>query len=327
MRNLYKYLPIFLLILFSCKPDKNSTNTGPYLTEYSISSIVIDKSNNKWIGTNNGLYEGSGTNFSLQDISIPGKILSLFYEKGLNTLWVGTNAGLSKLELNGSAFISSIVPLKNLSNDTVQTIYVDSTSKRWFGGAVGITMNSNSFWKKDSFSYSLFSLRLLPLSIEITGINSISSWDGDYYFATNTYGLWRAGNFQDSIDAFTGATQWSIPYNGNALSDTMFVVFADSKGRIWMGGTNGLQFHTGHNSKSNTSSFTTELPNLRVHAIAEAANGDIWVGTENGLVKYDGSNWTPITSTLPSSYVTAIAFDSNGSTWVGTSKGLANIKY
>jgi ligand-binding sensor domain-containing protein len=164
------------------------------------------------------------------------------------------------------------------------------------------------------------------MDFENTGINSISGWDGDYYFATNSYGLYRAFGFKDSIDAFTGATQWASPFNGNAATDTMFVVFVDSKGRQWMGGTNGVQFHTGHDSHKNNTAFSSELPNLYVHAIAEAPDGKIWVGTEHGLAKYDGSNWTTVTTGLPDLFITAIAFDKDGSAWVGTKKGLVNIK-
>jgi hypothetical protein len=148
----------------------------------------------------------------------------------------------------------------------------------------------------------------------------------DYYFATNLYGLYRTWGYKDSVDAFTGASQWGAPYNGAAAADTMFVVYVDSKGNQWMGGIKGLQAHTGHNAKMNIQAYISELPNQRVHAIAEAPSGNIWVGTENGIAIFNGSTWTNNTTILPNPFITAIAFDADGSAWVGTKKGLVNIK-
>jgi ligand-binding sensor domain-containing protein len=325
MKRIYNYLLVVFFVLFGCKSNKKNENVVSDLNNYSISSIVVDQSNTKWIGTDNGLYESVDNGYELQDISIPGKILSLYYEKSSNTLWVGTSGGLSKVIINSSEISSITIPSSNFNNTSILTSYIDSSSRRWFGTGAGFSLNYNNIWKKDSFAYSSVLSEIYPMAIEIVGINSISSWGGDYYFATNTYGLYRAANFKDSIDAFTGATQWSSPYNGSAATDTMFVVFLDSKGKIWMGGTNGVQFHTGHDSESNITYFSSELPNIRIHAIAEAPNGIIWIGTEKGIAKYDGNNWTSITTGLPNLFVTAIAFDKNGSAWVGTKNGLVNI--
>jgi ligand-binding sensor domain-containing protein len=296
------------------------------LNHQFISSIAIDGSNIKWIGADSGLYKSVENGFVLENILFSGKIHSLFFEQPSNTLWIGSDGGLTKVIINGSNISSTMVPSINLSNQSIQSEYIDSTSKRWFGTANGFSLNINTTWKISNFQYSSALKEIHPMDIEKTGINSISCWNGDYYFATNTYGLYRAFNFKDSIDAFTGATQWASPYNGNAVTDTMFVVFVDSKGNQWMGGTNGVQVHTGHDSKLNITSFSDVLPNLYIHAIAEAPDGKIWVGTEQGLAKYDGTNWATVKSGLPSLFITAIAFDKVGSAWIGTKMGLINIK-
>ncbi len=326
-----KELSLFILIfLIACHPDNKSKTKiiEPDLNNYSISSIVVDKSNTKWIGTSNGLYNNVETGYALNDVSIPGKILSLFYEKNTNTLWVGTAAGLAKAGINGTDISSSVIPSANLNSAVVQAAYVDSSSKKWFGTSLGVTLNKNSTWKTSKFIVNELN-KLVSMDIEKSSINSIASWDGDYFFATNLYGLYRAVNYREDVDAFSGATQWASPYNGNAAADTMFTVFVDSKAEIWMGGINGVQFYTGHDAKGNITSFISELSNIRVHAIAEAPDGKIWIGTENGIAKYDGLTSTIIndsTMKLPNKFVTAIAFDKDGSAWVGTMKGIVNIK-
>ncbi len=72
--------------------------------------------------------------------------------------------------------------------------------------------------------------------------------------------------------------------------------------------------------------FTTELPNLNVTAVAIDNNGDKWIGTSGGLTKYDGTNWTHYTtanSGIPSNSVRCLDFNSNGHLLIGTNSGLA----
>ena len=67
------------------------------------------------------------------------------------------------------------------------------------------------------------------------------------------------------------------------------------------------------------------LPSDRVNAIAEDANGMMWFGTDNGLVRYDGRNVeaAPGEALLPSRRVLALKLDSRGNLWIGTDAGAA----
>jgi ligand-binding sensor domain-containing protein len=79
--------------------------------------------------------------------------------------------------------------------------------------------------------------------------------------------------------------------------------------------------------------YTTEdnISNNRFQTICEDKNGFIWIGTENGLNKYDGYEFVNFfqnpndTLSLLSNYVRTLFCDSNGIVWVGTSKGLQYI--
>jgi diguanylate cyclase (GGDEF)-like protein len=70
---------------------------------------------------------------------------------------------------------------------------------------------------------------------------------------------------------------------------------------------------------------------LRVRALAEAADGMVWVGTDNGLGRYDPRNesWRVYrksdasSSTLPDDRVQTLLIDSQGRLWVGLVQGLA----
>jgi ligand-binding sensor domain-containing protein len=237
-------------------------------------------------------------------------------------LWVGTNQGLAKLNANLSA---DTIPLEKISDKTINAIYLQSNSDTWFGTAKGITLNRSDLWQKEKFKKNL-SGTVTALTFEKNGINSIACWDGDCYFATNGRSIFRTFDWDETADAFSGASQLLYPYNGESLTDTMHVVFIDSKGQQWFGGQEGLQVHVGHDPKMDNTSFYEELVGQVIHCIAEANDGKIWVGTEDGISVYDGANWVGITAVLPDLFVTAIAFDKDGKAWVGTKKGLVTIE-
>ncbi len=70
------------------------------------------------------------------------------------------------------------------------------------------------------------------------------------------------------------------------------------------------------------------LPSDRVNAIAEDANGVLWFGTDNGLVRYDGRNVeaAPNEATLPSRRTLSLKLDAHGHLWVGTDAGAARLR-
>ncbi len=73
--------------------------------------------------------------------------------------------------------------------------------------------------------------------------------------------------------------------------------------------------------------FGTEdgLGNLAVLCLAQDKQGYIWVGTLNGLYRYDGNRFQYFSAAegLPDPGVHSLAVTKNGSLWVGTGKGVA----
>ena len=67
------------------------------------------------------------------------------------------------------------------------------------------------------------------------------------------------------------------------------------------------------------------LPNNNVQAIAQSSDGFLWIGTHDGLAKFDGITFTSYNSFGPSvlqnASITALSSDSDGSLWIGTDGG------
>ena len=328
----YKYLKIlpfvFISLFWSCSEKEiieEPDNTIKEITA-AVNCIAVDKNNTKWIGTTDGLYKSITGGYELVELSAPGKIYSLFYNESQNSLWIGTETGLLEAKTGSENWVDNLIPKENLSNTKVLTVYKDDNSRLWFGSGKGLSLNYGETWKKEKFRVNIQN-KLFVTEIENYPINSISSWDGDFFFATSGAKLYRAFDYNATVDAFSGATQWDPPYNGTSITDTMFVVFVDKTGKQWMGGTEGIQVHTGHDPKDLASFtyYTDELPDNYVLAINQAPNGDIWVGTRKGIGKFNGSQWQIITAGLPDLYITSIAFDKDGKSWIGTKKGLVSL--
>ncbi len=67
------------------------------------------------------------------------------------------------------------------------------------------------------------------------------------------------------------------------------------------------------------------LPDNRVQAVAQTADGYIWVGTHNGLAKFDGANFLPVGlpggATADNSSVTCLLTSADGALWIGFDGG------
>jgi ligand-binding sensor domain-containing protein/two-component sensor histidine kinase len=71
------------------------------------------------------------------------------------------------------------------------------------------------------------------------------------------------------------------------------------------------------------------LPQNTVHAIAQTPDGYIWIGTEEGLARFDGVKFTVFdkqhTPELKSNYIRALLADRQGALWIGTAEGLVRL--
>src|SRR5580692_6604157 len=68
----------------------------------------------------------------------------------------------------------------------------------------------------------------------------------------------------------------------------------------------------------------------RVHTIAQTPDGYLWLGTEFGLLRFDGIRsipWQPPAhQQLPGEYVGKLLTSRDGTLWIGTQEGLASWK-
>ena len=64
------------------------------------------------------------------------------------------------------------------------------------------------------------------------------------------------------------------------------------------------------------------LPSNSVYAITQDADGFLWIGTGNGLARFDGTSFQVWQDDLPARRVSALTMDREGRLWVGTTAGV-----
>ena len=73
------------------------------------------------------------------------------------------------------------------------------------------------------------------------------------------------------------------------------------------------------------------LPHNSVHALAQTADGYLWVGTREGLARFDGARFLPVTAAaapeLENAFITALCVSRDGGLWIASeSNGVTRLK-
>lgn len=164
--------------------------------------------------------------------------------------------------------------------------------------------------------------------------------DGTIWIGTNSGGL---EHFDPLTEHFTHFPH--KPDDANSISsDDVLALFQDQKGAIWIGthggGLNKLEFLDGGRIGTETAvkitryhhddRDETSLSHNVVQAISQDANGQLWIGTGNGLNRFDEKEQLfhryyhdpENPNSLSHDNVWSIYLDDQGALWIGTEGGL-----
>jgi hypothetical protein len=186
---------------------------------------------------------------------------------------------------------------------------VDNNGTKWFA----------SYMMGDLIKYDGSSWTTIPAPTNIGGTAHALATENNIKWIGYANGLAR----YDDITMTTYTTSTSGLINGYILD-----IFVDTAGTKWLA-TNGggLQTFDGISTWNNYTTYNSGI--LSNFASVVIVKDHIkWVGTTNGLSKYNDTTWTNYTymnSPLPSGTISALAADTNGDIWVGTGNGLAKL--
>lgn len=320
-----------------------TNNNG--LIDNTILNLFIDKENNLWFCTLNGISKFSKKPFIIYS-NISKDIVDVVIDKNKN-IWMGTYGDLIKYNIN-----KGIERFTNVINDvherTVTSLLLDEDDL-WIGTNLGLMLlrnNKITTVRNNLFIYNLCKDKIGNLWLahdqgiskydgkKFTDYNSKNglSTDECYTIAIDKYNnVWIGTTF--GLNIFDGKTFKYITTK-NGLSNNIINDICIVEDTIWVATEYGLNKINIKNEKITIKKYFTEhgLCSNNITLLKFDNKQNLWIGTNKGLDKFNLVNnqithygieegFTPLET-----YSGAVAIDSNNDIWFGTGEGLVQYK-
>ena len=282
-----------------------------YLLSNGIFAINLDSKNQPWVGTyGGGLSHFDGKqwhNFNTPQGLNDSFVYDIKFDK--NTIWLATWSGINKITGNPESrknWQSFTVENTDggLIDNWVYTIEIAPSGKMWFGTESGISSYENGKWEAFNHSNGL-GASYNKVKNDNRGI--ISLFQGQHHSGSPSI-----PNIQSS------------DYRPNYVISMLL----DKKNRLWIGTWGGgLSMLDTQTLTFRNFTVANGLPGNFILSLESAKSGGLWIGTNNGLSRFDGKifhNFSTING-LKSKFILSIEAASNHSLWVGSNNSLTQI--
>lgn len=268
---------------------KKYTNNNS-LSDNNLSCFAQDNKGGMWIGTqvnglnyyNNGKYKffkADGLKYSLSDNSVTDICID---KKEI--VWVSTYYGGLNAFKNGK-FVHYMMDESDpnaIQSNKIRKIDIDQKGNLWLATMQGLeSFDIENKFFKHHFLDSGNKILAKRKNIRTLLLHS----DGNVYAGTNV-GLYIYYPNSGKSEYFH-----KDPNDINSLGHNIIIdIIEDSKKRIWLGSFGGGLIRFDRKSKTFKSyTYLDGFPDNSVKNIEEDDNGDLWLGTNKGIVKFSPS--------------------------------------
>jgi len=319
------------------------------LPDNSVWGLAAGAGGALWVGTHAaGLTEyrqGRFRTYGRRDGFAPTVVLTLLSDRD-GALWVGTDGGGVSRFAEGK--FSSYQTRDGLSNQVIRCLYEDSEGSVWMGTAGGGV---------NRFKEYRVTMRSMREGLPSDSVRSVQQdrWGDIWLGTTNGIARLRASGgvtVYNSKDALARDLMWPVirdrydnvwaaseagvlrKFRGEPAGRTqgewkfqgpIRLLFEQRNGTVWAASADTL---IGFQGDSMTVFGKPEgLAEAPVTAMAEDADGAVWVGTSRGAQRLDHGQFGPVLARPgePGQGVYGIYGDARGSIWVTTRSGLNRI--
>jgi ligand-binding sensor domain-containing protein len=211
--------------------------------------------------------------------------------------WLASWQGIIKYD--GELFTNYTLK-EGLIKFHIISAYRDRLGNLWFGTARG------GLYRYNGQSFKLFTTK------EGLADNSVTCFaedkKGNIWFGT-----------ENGASRYDGKTFTNFSVTNGLPGKNVRAILLSESGRLWFGcGASTYMANDGgissYDGKSFTSLKSIDSLSWNVTSLLEDRSGNIWIGTMNGLTKYDGTSLRSIAE-IPSSLVYYIIQDKEGLIW------------
>lgn len=278
--------------------DKNSIDCS------FVQAIYRDSQDRLWIGTrDNGLELVDSKRSSVIDhlssstkyVNSPQSYISSIVEDSRGTIWVTTfDHGIYYI-LKGEYEFNQIDHNSNstLLTNSIFKVIEDSRGRLWFGTSSGVAILEN-FYSGDS---NFTTYRHDPYNTESLSLNSVYSIledsKGRVWLGVNGGGINLIHEEESTGEVWFEQYMHNQSDSTSISSNEVFIIFEDSKSRIWIGTSSGgvnLLIESGDSITFKHYKEVDGLADNEVNAFLEDKSSSIWISTNKGISKLDSNS-------------------------------------
>jgi len=313
----------------------------------TIRGLTVASDGAVWAYTDAGLARQTGNRFALKSFWSPGSHITIGSENGQSFAWLDPGPDASNdwnqtapvhglpwdaSELfarlpnggvatgyPGSVHITSMTPFMDtgvkvgsqLPGTKVQALFTDREGALWIGTNGGLVR-----WLDGK-------LHQFPVTDPLAKASILTLMED------RESNLW-VGTEADGLHILRDQRFRTIGSREGLSSDAATTVVEGAAGKLWVGTSGGgLNALPRSGSTSNTAipySVRDVLLSDVILSLAPVPNGDLWVGTPDGLNRIRGGAVDAFTSAdgLPDDFIRSLLVDQDGSLWIGTRRGLTH---
>lgn len=328
------------------EPDGSNPRTAPLDSRHGhgkvegrIFFIETDRNGRLWVGASGitvfDLSNGGGVVIEhdpARPQSLGDNSAQSFFQDRTGVIWIGHLGGISTQDPRDAQFGDVLAEIRNMGGAKASwpwAVMEDSRGGVWIGTDQGI-------WRYDRLRQSVREFSEGPASqgglTSTFAVSFLESRDGAIWIGTYAKGVNRLDPASGSVEHYSLCFEGSLHPSCNQA----FSLLEDREGVVWAGSALGLRRFDPSIRQFRVVESTDDAANAAlesaIRALAVRDDGGLWIGTESGLVLFDGrSRWSLLThkrgrhDSLSNQNVTTLLSSNDGGVWAGTYAGLNRV--
>lgn len=313
---------------------QNYTSRNSTIGHDIVQDLIIDQSENLWIGTLQGVtktdlkkkkFKIYRKSLSPHSVDLLGNVIASLYKDDQGIVWVGNwGQGLNMVDrATGKVehFSTQLSGNHYINNDFVHVIFEDQAHQIWLGTRKGLLL-WDRYHRRFLSPETFFKSEVFPDFTSVRIYKIIQDRRQRYWIGTQN-GVYLIDLNMNTVEVFRKELENGHHISGNLIYDLM----EDSEGLIWIGTVSGLDvYHPENKTIRHLDKNSTGLTDDFIIALREDQYGKIWIGTTTFLNIYNKTD-SSVTyfskeQGLPNNQIFGIVRDQYQSIWLATGRGL-----